>query len=1501
MDNTLNTFAKGMIKDVAETLRPEDSYDDAQDMKLNAGNSASEYIISNVKGNKLSFTIPDIASVIRLGLKDYYNLPGPWLEKIRIVATSGVYVGNVFEGQYNDEDDYFDQIENSLNNDVSFSSLNLNVSRQGNVFRIWSETDNLISIDSAPYPNIRLINTVQQAQANQQIIGWESINESIYLFTTNDSSATGGIGAIFKLDYDTATLDTSIKLIYTENVNFTTANPIANPGGIVGIDETTFTRNIYWTDRLNDLRSINVADPNIMSADPVTLNMNVNIVLKKPILQDILLGGSVVTGHYEFAYSLATASGVETSYSHASNSIYISASNPSYTYQTFHGSDEGEISNNAIRIKIDEIDTSYEYINIIVLKTVSLTSPTEIYKLIRQPITDDVLLYTYTGDEDVSIITEAQFTRVLNIFNKCHTIAKKDNTLFAANTTGIKKELDFDARAYRFDENGDINLNDISGSPLNVTPLQALTSFGMGYDSDAINPDQNIYKYKTDGITLGGEGPNISYEFNQRHFNVDARSNAARFDTEYPTGSQGDYKYPYRLPFSQTSGDTDNLGEDNIYNIGGLWSDFKSPFLSHYQKGYRREETYRFAFVPYKDGAEIYAKWIADIKMPSIWEDWDRYVEEDDLLLGGTPNFGVSNAADTNRIFPLTRFTPGGGPVNCVTLGVKFTVNIPPEIADQIDGFRIKRVKLEPLDRTVVAQGIIHLTHYDKYKEKWYLQGQSRDGNSNDIDKFALNGLRTEITSGGSYAGPLPYAGYIVTPDSSDWIREGTKVFSHPVMSFHSPDFLFGTPVNYFDGDELKVVQGLGMSASTLKEQKNDTDQPAEKTVYHKIYGGAPCFGSEGYTHKINDAQSVSRDGEYLVGNYSFVNQTPYIPNYSGGTSIGAPTTVIALDGNLGIPLEDDCETPNVNGTNYMFAARGYLPAYNYPISEYDEYGDWVSDIWYTGDETRMRPDKFHANYIRKNLGQYGGPGFANRQQNIYINTGTDVVLKENQSSYTIKVYGGDTYVNIFDTLKVSKNYNDDALGMEPAGSLIDNDSLVFSTEAAEWGKKRIAVGLYYPCEAFVNSGMRHGYHINGDNNPAGYMAGSKQEIPNAELFPLDYGEDFKYNFVFSQVMDTQRSFPLPVGQPDVFKHPVRIWASSPKTYGETLDSWRYWDYEKYIDIEGDLGEIRQLITHADQLHAWQENGFGIASVNERAVTTDQSGSGIILGKSGVLPRFDYISEIIGGWHQFSFAVSPLGVLFFDKKDGGLYLYGSQGMKDVSQGKINAWLHENTRGVILQNDGPTGGLAQAGISSTYDYINKEFLITFFDRQPYDESGNPILITIPFTLAYSDVSDVFTSFRSFNPIMYINDNKNMFTPKPFSIPSQAYIHEQGDRGVFYDNPPSTSSITTVVNKEPFITKIFDNIRWLSEIFLPDGTEVSDETFSSIETFNTYQTTGVRTQFRRLMREWKHAIQYQFGTKNRIRSHYVRQKFEFLNNNDKEFRLHYIMNLFRKIMK
>ena len=128
-DNTLNTFAKGMIKDVAETLRPEDSYEDAQDMKLNAGNSASEYIISNVKGNKLSFTVPDTPVLFTVNKNDI-SLPANWSETIVITSSLGTFTGSAFIGTAAELDDYLDKIQESILEDQAFASLNLNVDRK---------------------------------------------------------------------------------------------------------------------------------------------------------------------------------------------------------------------------------------------------------------------------------------------------------------------------------------------------------------------------------------------------------------------------------------------------------------------------------------------------------------------------------------------------------------------------------------------------------------------------------------------------------------------------------------------------------------------------------------------------------------------------------------------------------------------------------------------------------------------------------------------------------------------------------------------------------------------------------------------------------------------------------------------------------------------------------------------------------------------------------------------------------------------------------------------------------------------------------------------------------------------------------------------------------------------------------------------------------------------------------------------------------------------------
>jgi hypothetical protein len=168
------------------------------------------------------------------------------------------------------------------------------------------------------------------------------------------------------------------------------------------------------------------------------------------------------------------------------------------------------------------------------------------------------------------------------------------------------------------------------------------------------------------------------------------------------------------------------------------------------------------------------------------------------------------------------------------------------------------------------------------------------------------------------------------------------------------------------------------------------------------------------------------------------------------------------------------------------------------------------------------------------------------------------------------------------------------------------------------------------------------------------------------------------------------------------------------------------------------------------------------------------------------------------------------------------------------------------------------------------------------------------------VAYNDTHDRFVSFRSFKPTMYINDGNNIFTAEP-SNENNIYIHEKGDRGVFYNNDASVSHVIITVNALPDTPKVFDNTEWSSEVLLPSGVELPLETINEISSYNSYQTTGIRTDIVRRLRSWRHAITYELNTRNRIRSHWMKQKFSFLNNNNKEFKLHSIINLFRPFPK
>jgi len=351
-EQTINSFSKGMVKDISDTLRSPESYEDANDIKIRGLEGSTDYIVSNIKGNKLMFTIPDVPQIAKLTTRGG-DFPDSWNFPPQILVNGSPITANVSISQSSDGtiDNFFDQFENSLKTDPAFASYNLIVKRIGSTIRVWSESYNIalnttsLTAFFSSYPNV-VIDT-QVAQTTQQIIGWTTVGDNIYFYSTNTGS--GGIGTIWKLTYDEVTLASTVTLMYSEALNMGTLNPIANPGGIESIFENTQTERLYWTDRINPLRTINIVDENAMCFAPEDLDLRLTSDLQKPTLLSVQNGGALVTGVYQVAYNLRnldTGSGARRLFDVRSS--YADKDSSDYVYNSgthFFGGATGEINN----------------------------------------------------------------------------------------------------------------------------------------------------------------------------------------------------------------------------------------------------------------------------------------------------------------------------------------------------------------------------------------------------------------------------------------------------------------------------------------------------------------------------------------------------------------------------------------------------------------------------------------------------------------------------------------------------------------------------------------------------------------------------------------------------------------------------------------------------------------------------------------------------------------------------------------------------------------------------------------------------------------------------------------------------------------------------------------------------------------------------------------------------------------------------------------------------
>lgn len=455
---------------------------------------------------------------------------------------------------------------------------------------------------------------------DDKIIGNVPIRDKMIIFTTNndETSPTSSYGRIWSAPFtDDAVNMNDIDLLYSGLLNFSMQHPIEDA---VAFYENEDLQKIYWTDNYNDLRFCNIADPDLSTKDPDEFNIVQQFYSATPQFSK-MISGSIPVGMIQYAFRLYKLNGPVSNFSNTSQLIPLTeySLSSTNTYK-FKGSDRLDSQGNALSsgkgitmtIDLSSVSTdNYDRIEVVAIHYSALNEVPNIYIVEVKPISS-IITFTDEGIYNLGSYSLSEFNLVNNPF-KCKTIATKNNILFAGNIQQSEFDVDFDARAYRWTQSRQCRLDEANGEywinqAATNTVFTHYNSSGVSLgsvsgmvnlpeDIDAIcrnnieyDRDQTSYIYKSDGSTVGGEGPNVSYTFSV--------SNSYKID--YQTGSLND-----------------DFGVEAVaspYYYNGS----ESPYYNQRIRTWQRDEIYRYGLILIDNkGRYSPVKWIADIRIPN--------------------------------------------------------------------------------------------------------------------------------------------------------------------------------------------------------------------------------------------------------------------------------------------------------------------------------------------------------------------------------------------------------------------------------------------------------------------------------------------------------------------------------------------------------------------------------------------------------------------------------------------------------------------------------------------------------------------------------------------------------------------------------------------------------------------------------------------------------------------------------------------------------------------
>ena len=1261
--------------------------------------------------------------------------------------------------------------------------------------------------------NYTVITTLASPQCSVSVIGYAVLRDSIYLFTTSHDggtpSAAGGPGQIWKLDVlegmqTVGGILTYIQCIYTRDqcINFTKQHPIEALGRYEKID----IQGIYWTDNFNPPRKLNVASANAMSVPCEFLDLAPKTGFSIPILDSIPNGGEVLSGVYQLTYRYKNSEGQVTDWSPLSNLVpmfkttdadrYCEIQGGEYDMDTLKGTSTGK----RIRWTISDLDTSFEFIELCaVYHSDDIPGNEQFY--IFQELTNGLTVQTveHTGNEDFIPLTAIEFiTGIGATFETVKTLSSKDNKLFFGNIVNTTFHIEYDARAYRFDVGQLGQLDSLSDLPVVVngalpyTPAPGQTAIDLvPTQHDCINPynDENPatnpnwfasdqYIYQLDGLTLGGEGHNISYKFitetNEEDTINDSIQPGAQWQNPYIHSfvwcdiNQFQPQAPcFAFPVTQLPG-TRNLGIPNqVYNMNNTFDNMKSPFKWSLYGSYARGETYRFGIIFYNNkGQASFVNWIGDIKIPFSYQEgagnpFGQFQVSTWIGHAWSPTFLHT---DDSTGFRATESWEGILYTN--QIGLEFSVNLDPATSGinvtalGITGFSIVRCDRTDSDKSKFGHGLAHTV------DKLQMDETQWDNMPNPEPNLwgVTNSDSVLIPSCGQYIQWCggPYLNYC---DAATYNANNTNVcdnapffpaawLGYKLCKTRKTELLLYGPLGWKNSDTTNTGNldtGLGISSMISQGDYLKIESVmAPQYNYGMGMGGwipTNMTGVQIPWKRYGNNWFKYYYGVNMVGGILGANPIGLLYSYTNGI----PSSLTAQDPannrmhiNWGTHVGDGLFIPaNIDSSldfafnnvshpgeqiNYSILSPGNNWISNRPHSigsecylfTLDDASQWLGAKWLMGASldafsTACTWPAYRGIFSYEKYNiPYGGNTFANRANSTYISS---------NNFYPI------TPLTLLTVPIVS-----DCWGGDVQCQLYD-----FNMYEKNWGQTPFRNWDTLVADGYTGGGLLDSGGGWGDSNwgiqwnciyPAevhlrnvlwrtGYHFNSKADgndnVPDDGTLLHD---EFLLMSAYNTNDDIRNYFPKPLNVSLGDEFDTRIYYSETKINGEAVDSWAVFLQNNYKDVEGVYGPINKLIRLNETMYYFQDTGFGALSVNPTAMIQADDGTSLQLGTIG------------SGAGAFIQSFKYISTLFGAKQqwavthsDNALYFF------DINQRKLFTYSGEGTLPVSdltglhsYFQDHLIGTvltkdnpILKEGISCVYDAENNEVLYTFHDK------------------------------------------------------------------------------------------------------------------------------------------------------------------------------------------